>query len=97
MNNTLNTVKAGATVPMKFEVFKAETEVTDPSLVTLASRQVSCDAIETTTSGSTGLRYDETASQFVYNWKAPKATGSCYAVTATTADGSSTEAFFKLR
>ena len=102
MNNTLNTVKAGATVPMKFEVLEGKTEITDASIISISSRPVTCpdgsltDAIELTTSGSTSLRYDETTGQFVYNWKTPKNAG-CHAVKATTVDGSSMQAFFKLK
>ncbi len=102
MSGTLNAVKAGATVPMKFEVFEGKTEITDASIVSISSRPVPCpdgsltDAIELTTSGSTSLRYDETAGQFIYNWKTPKTAG-CHAVTLTTTDGTSMEALFRLK
>jgi hypothetical protein len=35
------------------------------------------DAIKTTATGSTSLRYDATTSSFVYNWKTPSTRG-CY-------------------
>ncbi len=102
MNDTINTVKGGASVPMKFEVFNGGTEVTDVSQVTMQVQQRSCpsdtaqDAVEVTSTNSTSLRYDTNAGQFIYHWKTPKAAGSCYAVTASSTGGSIT-ALFKLR
>jgi hypothetical protein len=105
MGRVLNTVKAGSTVPFKFEVFAGNTELTDPAVVESFSRQqVSCasldatgtDAIEITTTGGTSLRYDATGGQFVQNWKTPAEPGSCYKVTMETQDGSALVAIFKL-
>ena len=50
-----------------------------------------------TSTGSTSLRYDTTARQFIYNWKTPTTAGKCYRVTMTTLDGSSLVAYFKLK
>lgn len=104
MDNVLNTVKGGSTVPAKFEVFVGDTELTDPAMVSsikFASTQCSLlvvqDAIETTATGSTSLRYDATAGQFIYNWKTPTGAGSCYKLTMTAQDGSSISANFKLK
>jgi len=104
MGGILNTVKNGATVPLKFEVFEGATELTDPSVVeSLTLTQVACtsglpsDAIEITSTGGTSLRYDTTAGQFVYNWKTPKMGGTCWDVTLTLVDGSSITAHFNLR
>jgi dipeptidyl aminopeptidase/acylaminoacyl peptidase len=98
-----NSVKGGNTVPLKFEVFAAEEELTDTAVVkSLTYAGISCDAsaptdeIETLVSGGTSLRYDTTAGQFVYNWKTPKRTG-CLRLTLTTQDDSSLVAYFKLR
>lgn len=97
----VNTVKAGSTVPMKFEAFVGDTELTDPALVTMNAKQVACATgaptaeVEVLSSGATGLRYAD--GQFQYNWKTPATPGACYAVTATTRDGSSLTALFKLR
>jgi hypothetical protein len=55
------------------------------------------DDVELLSSGSTALRYDATAGQFIYNWQTPKKVGYCYVVTVTTADGSSISANFKLK
>ncbi len=98
----VNTVKNGSTVPLKFEAFKGTTELTDTAIVTMSVRQITSiagteDAIETTTTGSTSLRYDTTSGQFVYNWKTPTSAGSSYSVTATFADGSTITAYFKLK
>ncbi len=102
MNGTINTVKGGAAVPMKFEVFTGDTEVTDVSQVTMQVQQRSCpsdtaqDAVEVTTTSSTSLRYGTSAGQFIFNWKTPKVPGACYRVTASSS-GTSISADFKLR
>src|SRR5215208_5365672 len=81
MNDTVNTVKNGSTVPVKFELFKGATELTSTSAITsIKSTPISCnslsgdpeDAIETVATGGTSLRYDTTAGQFIYNWTTPK-------------------------
>ncbi|MFE9201261.1 PxKF domain-containing protein [Micromonospora sp. NPDC007230] len=101
MGGVLNTVKGGSTVPMKFQVFSGDTELTDPALVTMDAKQITCAAgaptadIEVLGSGATSLKYAD--GQFQYNWKTPATPGACYAVTATTRDGSSLTALFKLR
>jgi hypothetical protein len=99
----VNTVKGGSTVPLKFNIFAGETELTDPSYVQyLMYGAVACNAsapnddIETLASGATSLRYDWTSGQFVYNWKTPKTTG-CFSVTVKTYDGSTLVAYFKLK
>jgi hypothetical protein len=104
MNGVVNTVKGGSTVSLKFEVFDGLTELTDTAIVTMSVKQITCvsgsptDAIEEiVATGGTGLRYDTTSGQFVFNWKTPKKAGACYAVTATTTDGSSVTALFKLK
>ncbi len=109
MNNTVNTVKNGSTVPVKFELFKGTTELTSTSAVTsIKATPISCgtlsgdpeDAIETTATGGTSLRYDATAGQFIYNWTTPKGAsqvGKCYSLTMTAADSSTITAYFKLK
>ncbi|HSL28108.1 MAG TPA: MBG domain-containing protein [Anaerolineales bacterium] len=99
-----NTVKGGATVPLKFEIISGSTELTALSNVkSLTYAQTSCtatatsDDIETTATGGTVLRYDSTSGQFVYNWQTPKTPGKCYRVTMTTLDGSTLVAYFKLK
>jgi hypothetical protein len=106
MNDVLNVVKGGSTVPMKFEVFAGSTELTDRSVVkSFTQNKIACNAfgvsiadpVEVTTTGGTSLRYDATGGQFVQNWKTPTVSGTCYKVTMTTQDGSSLDAFFKLK
>ncbi len=109
MNDTVNTVKNGSTVPVKFELFKGGTELTSTSAVTsILARPMSCgalsgdpeDPIETLATGGTSLRYDATAGQFIYNWTTPKGAsqvGKCYSLTMTAADSSTMTAYFKLK
>ncbi len=106
MSGALNIVKAGSTVPLKFEVFAGSTELTDPSVVdTFKWGEVSCtdfsaavqDDIEQYTSGQTVLRYDATGGQFIQNWQTPKKAGLCYKVTLTTDDATSISANFRLK
>jgi hypothetical protein len=101
----LNTVKAGATVPLKFDVFKGSERLTSNIGATFSARKATCgtdaaaDAVEEfTTTGSTTLRYDSTSQQWIQNWATPRnGAGSCYRVTMTAADGSSISADFRLR
>jgi hypothetical protein len=74
MPETVNTVTAGRTVPLKFEVFDGSTELTDPAVVaSFVVSPTSCsnfgaaevDEVEFTTTGATSLRYDTTAGHFV--------------------------------
>ncbi|EWT00198.1 hypothetical protein N865_17645, partial [Intrasporangium oryzae NRRL B-24470] len=104
MGTTLNTVKNGSTVPLKFEVFRDGVELTSTSIVTsFTATMIACqtsapvDDIEFTTTGGTSLRYDTTAGQFVQNWQTPKKPGTCYLVTMTTQDKSTVKAQFKLK
>jgi hypothetical protein len=100
-NIVYNTVKGGSTVPLKFQVFKDGVEQKDVAVVTgLKPTFVSCtnspiDDIEVLASGSTALRYDTTAGQFIYNWKTPTALG-CYKTSVTLQDGSAITAYFKI-
>jgi hypothetical protein len=104
MGGVWNTVKGGSTVPLKFEAF-AGSELTSTSAVkSFTQKAVTCpnssatvDEIEFTTTGGTALRYDSTAGQFIQNWATPKKPGTCYTVTMTTQDGSTTSANFILK
>ncbi len=93
-----NSVKGGSTVPLKFNVYSGLVDQTSTSAVsggTVYFRTVACvtgvvnslDWTEISTSGSTSLRYDATAGEFIQNWKAPKTPGVCYAAQMTAADG----------
>jgi hypothetical protein len=105
MNGVVNSVKGGSTVPLKFEAFVGNREITTTTELgaTFTVKEVSCsssapvDDIELTTTGGTTFRYDATAGQFIQNWQTPKAAGKCYRVTTTTADGGALTALFKLK
>ena len=104
MNGVLNTVKAGSTVPLKFELFSGSTELTSTTAVkSFAAVSVNCstsaavDDVEVTATGGTSLRYDTTGGQFIQNWQTPKTAGACIKVTMTAADGSAMSALFKLK
>ena len=107
MGGYVNTVKAGSTVPLKFEIFAGPTELTSTSYIKgfqatetscLALTFLTADDIEITSTGGTTLRYDSTGGQFIQNWATPKnKAGSCFVVTMTTQDGTSLNAFFKLK
>jgi hypothetical protein len=99
MGGVVNTVRAGRTVPLKFDLYADGVEVTDPALVSFSvapsnvcAGATNTDPIEFTTTGGTSLRYDALTGQFIQNWKTPSAKG-CYAVTAT-AGSASTTAYF---
>src|SRR5829696_704234 len=108
MNGTVNTVKGGSTVPAKFELFGGATNTEQKNLSDVSSmsaKQVACgtltgqtDAIEEIVStNATGLRFDTTGDQFIYNWKTPKSPGTCYSLTMTAADNTTKlVAYFKL-
>ncbi|MDP9469306.1 MAG: HYR domain-containing protein [Chloroflexota bacterium] len=105
MSGIVNTVKAGSTVPLKFEVFAGSTELTDTAVVKslrvgvyTGPTTTTTDEIETTVTGGTSLRYDSTAGQFVYNWSTKGLTaGQTYQVTLTLSDGSAISALFKMK
>jgi hypothetical protein len=99
----VNTVKGGATVPLKFTVSVNGVEKTDPAGLQLSVQQVSCapaaeDPVDFVTTGATSLRYDSTEGHFIQNWQTPKGAGLCYIVRmTTTADGLSLSALFKTK
>ena len=105
MNGVINVVKAGSTVPLKFEVFKGSTELTDISVRdTVTQKKVTCDTGATldeieqyTTTGQTTFRYDSSSGQFIDNWKSPTTKNACYQVTMTFDDGSSVSALFRTK
>ncbi|RYP88975.1 hypothetical protein EKO23_00625 [Nocardioides guangzhouensis] len=105
-SSVVNTVKAGSTVPLKFNVYKggpAGTRITSGAVGAITMKKVGCDSGDLpdpvemiADTGSTTLRYDGT--QWIQNWATPSAgKGSCYRVTLTTADGSTTSATFLLK
>ena len=105
MNGVVNTVKAGSTVPLKFEVFAGSTELTDVAIVSeikvskiTVPTATPTDEIEITATGGTSLRYDSIGGQFIYNWSTKGLTaGQCYQITLKLQDGSTIVAYFKMR
>ena len=107
MNNVVNIVKSGQSVPLKFEVFDGPIEKTSTSdIASFTQKQISCssftttitDAIEITNTGGTSLRYDGTSGQFIANWKtSSNNANTCWEVKTTTTNGSSISAYFKLK
>lgn len=105
MGSIINTVKGGSTVPLKFEVFQGDRELSDPASTvrTFDVHRIECasgqpeDPVTGTTSGNTALRYDAASGQFVQNWKVPNTPGGCYAATVVTLDGSAITATFKVK
>jgi DNA/RNA endonuclease G (NUC1) len=104
MGGVWNTVRNGATVPLKFRVFAGSTELTSTFVVVqpLTATQSPCsggptDDVEIPATGGTALRYDITAGHFIYNWQTPRNAGFCYVVTITLTDGSSLSGKIQLR
>jgi Tol biopolymer transport system component len=102
----VNLGKVGRTYPVKFSLrdaagnyissLAAVTEIRYKQVICGAFTNDPTDALETTASGGSMLRYDATVNQFVYNWQTPSSTG-CYALFVRTADASIHEADFQLK
>jgi len=100
-----NTVKGGATVALKFNVFgEGNVEITSPDEIDNLVFEVSPASCEgetavtwevLTTTGNTSLRYDMSSHQFVQNWKTPTVPG-CYLVQVK-GDGLLLSTLFKIR
>jgi hypothetical protein len=105
MNGAWNSVKGGSTVPLKFEVWAGDTQLTDVAVVEsfkVAGAACTVDSakaedIDLVTTGNTALRYDAVDEQFIQNWKTPRNPGACYTVTMKTLDQSVISANFKLK
>lgn len=100
---TLNVVKAGSAVPVKFSlggdqglgILAAGSPTSKVSTCEVAGDP---DTIETTvTAGFSTLSYDAAADQYSYVWKTDKAwAGACRTLTVKLADGTTHQALFKL-
>ncbi len=101
---TVNTGKAGRTYPVQWQLtdgngafissLSAVTSVTYKSTSCSSFSGDSTDSLETSTSGSSGLHYDSTTNQFVYNWATPSA--GCYTLFVKLASNQTFYAFFNL-
>jgi hypothetical protein len=104
MDGTMNVVRNGSTVPLKFNVFVDGIEITSTAKVSMSVVQLPKAECSTTTdeseftettTGGTSLRY--ATSEFVYNWQTPKRAGNCYSTTMTYDGGPSVKTKFRLR
>lgn len=98
----VNTVKAGSTVPLKFNIYLNGVEKTDVNGLIFSQQSSTCvltleDPVDLTTTGNTALTYDTTARQFVQRWKTPSGRGQCYVVTVSLDGTALLTASFKLK
>lgn len=88
---TVNDIRRGSVLPLKFRVFDGVTPVTDPSIISFSVVEVECANVTRTigspiqfeAAGSTTLRWSTDGNQFVHNWRVPATVGKCYRVTHT--------------
>ncbi|HEX5917054.1 MAG TPA: PxKF domain-containing protein [Nocardioides sp.] len=101
----VNVGKAGRTYPLKFVLRDEQGALvtTVAAVARIRVVEVSCttldgagDVLEEQVAGSSGLRWDAAAQQFVYTWRTPKEPG-CFRVEVALADGSAARsALFRL-
>jgi hypothetical protein len=101
---TLNNVKAGRAIPVKFSLNGDQgLDILDAGFP--ASQQIACDASatlddveETVASGSSSLSYDATSDQYIYVWKTDKGwAGTCHQLIVQLNDGTAHVAYFNFR
>ncbi|HWO02809.1 MAG TPA: PxKF domain-containing protein, partial [Blastocatellia bacterium] len=100
-----NAVKAGQSVPLKFQLKCGSSFISDLSAVlSVQSANVACGSedpdppLPADDSGSSGLHYDYVANQFVFSWKTEKQwANSCRVFILTLRDGSQHLAYFQFK
>jgi hypothetical protein len=84
----VNKAKAGRTIPVKFQLTDENgAYISDLGAVTgiwyqksLCAGTSGDELYESDTSGSSGLRYDTDANQFIFNWQTAKGMTGCYSL-----------------
>jgi hypothetical protein len=103
--DVVNLGKAGRTYPVKWQLKDAAGNfVTSLAAIkSITFRPVQCgeftsvqaDALETETSGNSGLAYDDISNQYRYNWATPSA--GCYVLFLSFDTGQVQQAYFNLK
>jgi hypothetical protein len=100
--SVVNVGKAGRTFPIKWQLKDYQGNfISDLSLVKLTYRQIATDTSSPQdtipdTSGASGLRYDSTSNQYIFNWQTSSTfTNKSYEFILTLNDGTVHNALFK--
>src|SRR5262249_36546371 len=101
----INLGTAGKAYPLKWQLldYKGAFVTTLAAIKSVTYQSTACSAFATapsgtitsTATGSTGLRYDTTANQYVYNWATPGP--GCYTLILTLSNGQTHGAYFNLK